>query len=213
MTSGVHPSAIVSDDTVLGAGTQIGPFTLVGVDGDGPAVVLGEGTNLRSHTVVYRGVRAGAGLATGHGTLIREGTVLGDRVSIGSHSVLEHHVTVGDGVRIHSSCFVPEFTVLEDGAWLGPGVRITNARYPNRPDTKANLEGVTVARGAAVGAGAVLLPGVRIGEGALVGAGAVVVRDVPDGAVVVGNPARVVRSTERSTAEGTRVESPTGGLE
>jgi acetyltransferase-like isoleucine patch superfamily enzyme len=187
-----HPSALVASDTLLGEGTQVGPFAVVGIDGDGPATELGSGAVLRSHTVLYRGVRAGRGLATGHGTLIREGTTLGDHVSIGSHSVLEHHVTVGDGVRIHSSCFVPEFTVLEDGAWLGPGVRITNARYPNRPDTKANLEGVTVARGAVIGAAAVLLPGIRIGEGALVGAGAVVVHDVPDGAVVVGNPARTV---------------------
>ena len=132
---------------------------------------------------------------TGHGVLIREDTVIGARVSIGSHSVLEHHVTVGDGVRIHSACFIPELTVLEDGAWIGPGVRITNARHPNRPDTKANLEGVTVARGAVVGAAAVLLPGIRVGENALVGAGAVVVRDVADGAVVVGNPARVAEGS------------------
>ncbi len=191
MTVDIHPSALIAPDAQLGDGVVVGAFCTIGLDGDAGPPAIGPGAVLRSHTVIYRGVFAGAGLMTGHGALVREGTVLGDRVSVGSHSVLEHHVTVGDGVRIHSSCFVPEFTVLEDGAWLGPGVRITNARYPNRPDTKANLEGVIVARGAAVGAGAVLLPGVRIGEGALVGAGAVVVCDVPDGAVVVGNPARL----------------------
>lgn len=190
MTAGVHPTALVAPDTQLDDASEIGALCAIGIDGGGGPVVLGTGAVVRSHTVLYRGVHAGEGLATGHGVLVREGTVLGAGVSIGSHSVLEHHVRVGDGVRIHSACFIPELTVLEDGAWIGPGVRITNARYPNRPDTKANLEGVTVARGAVVGAGAILLPGIRVGEGALVGAGAVVVGDVPDGAVVVGNPAR-----------------------
>jgi len=193
---GVHPSALVAPDSQLGEDPEIGPFVAIGLDGDGGPVRIGDGATIRSHTVIYRDVRAGAGLATGHGVLVREATVLGDRVSIGSHSVLEHHVTVGDGVRIHSACFIPEHTVLEDGAWIGPGVRITNARYPNRPDTKANLEGVTVARGAVIGAAAVLLPGVRIGAGAIVGAGAVVVRDVPDGVTVVGNPARPIDRPE-----------------
>jgi acetyltransferase-like isoleucine patch superfamily enzyme len=96
------------------------------------------------------------------------------------------------------ACFIPEHTVLEDGAWIGPGVRITNARYPNRPDTKANLEGVTIGRGAVVGAAAVLLPGVQVGEGAIIGAGAVVVRDVAPGAVVVGNPVVPPASAIRS---------------
>jgi acetyltransferase-like isoleucine patch superfamily enzyme len=61
---------------------------------------------------------------------------------------------------------------------------------------KENLKGATIKRGAKIGANATLLPGIVIGENALVGAGAVVVDDVPDGAVVVGNPARIVKQID-----------------
>lgn len=186
--------SVVAPDAELGEGSEVGPFCVLGIDPTGEPEPLrcGPGAVIRSHTVVYRGVSAGGGLQTGHGALVREHTVIGDDVSIGSHSILEHHVTVGDDVRIHSNCFVPEHSILEDGAWLGPGVVVTNARYPNRPDTKQNLLGVHVEAGATVGAAVVILPGVRIGAGALVGAGAVVVRDVEPGETVVGNPGRVI---------------------
>ncbi len=130
----------------------------------------------------------------GHGVLIREANVIGSRVSIGSHCMVEHHVRMGDGVRLHSGVFVPEYSVLEDECWLGPGVILTNARYPRSRGAKASLQGPRVRRGAKIGAGAVLLPGVEVGADAVVGAGAVVVRDVPPRAVVVGNPARVIKT-------------------
>jgi acetyltransferase-like isoleucine patch superfamily enzyme len=71
----------------------------------------------------------------------------------------------------------------------------TNAVYPLAPDAKRNLKGPHLMRGAKIGANATLLPGVVIGVDALVGAGSVVVRDVPGGAVVAGNPARVIGTT------------------
>ena len=116
-------------------------------------------------------------------------------VSIGSHSVVEHHVRLADGVRIHTGAFIPEFSVLEEGAWVGPHVVFTNAVYPLARDAKRDISKArTLMRGAKIGANATLLPGVVIGVDALVGAGSVVVRDVPDGAIVAGNPARVIGS-------------------
>lgn len=126
--------------------------------------------------------------------MIREGNDIGDDVSIGSHSIVEHHVKIGSGVRLHSNVFVPEYSILEDGCWLGPNVVITNARYPRSPHAKEHLQGAIVRRGAKIGANATLLPGVVIGENALVGAGAVVVEDVPPNSVVVGNPARIIKT-------------------
>lgn len=181
----VGPSVRIDD-------AAVGPYAVLGLDGPDEETVVGAGCVIRSHSVVYRGTRLGAAVHLGHGVLIREHTTVGDLASIGSHCMVEHHVVIGAGARLHGGCFVPEHSEIGEGAWLGPGVIVTNARYPNQPDTKASLQGVRIAPGAVVGAGAVLLPGITIGAGAIVGAGAVVVRDVAEGARIVGNPGRAL---------------------
>jgi acetyltransferase-like isoleucine patch superfamily enzyme len=163
---------------------------------------IGVGAVLRSHAVIYAGVRIGKRFQCGHGCLIREDCDIGDEVSLGSHAVVEFQVRIGNRVRIHSQAFIPEYSVLEDGCWIGPNVVLTNARYPLGRDAKAHLQGVTVGPRAKVGANATILPGVHLGEGCLVGAGAVVVKDVPPGAVVVGNPARVIKTITDLKYEG-----------
>lgn len=189
----IHSTAILGGDLEIRDDLQVGAFCVVGVDQpDLDAPTFAGKAICRSHTVVYRGSNFGRGLHVGHGALIREHCNFGDNVSVGSHTVVEHTVTLGDRVRLHSRCFIPEFSVLEEGAWLGPGVIVTNAKFPNRPDTKDNLTGVTLRAGATVGAGSVLLPGIEIGEGALIGAGAVVTKDVSAGAVIVGNPGQTI---------------------
>jgi len=97
-----------------------------------------------------------------------------------------------DNVRIHSQAFIPEYSIIEENAWIGPNVVFTNAKYPLSPGVKEDLKGPTIKKGAKIGANATILPGLVIGQNALVGAGAVVVKDVPDDAVVVGNPAKVI---------------------
>lgn len=190
----IHETAIVAHDARVGANSEIGPYSLIGVSGhdDIHPVVIGSECVIRSHCVVYRGTELGSSSALGHGVLVRENCIIGDRVSIGSHSVIEHKVRMGNDVRLHSNCFVPEESVLDDGAWLGPGVIVTNARYPNRPDTKENLEGVHIGKNATISAGVILMPGIRVGEDALIGAGAVVLEDVAPGQRVVGNPAQTL---------------------
>ncbi len=185
-------------NVTLGEGTVVEDFSLVGVaprgaqDGELPTTI-GERAVIRSHTVIYAGNVIGRNFQTGNKVNIRESNRIGDNVSIGTLSVVEHHVDIGNNVRIHTQVFIPEFSVLEDGCWIGPNVVLTNAKYPLSPGVKDSLAGPVVRRNAKIGANATLLPGVVIGEGALVGAGAVVVRDVPAGAVVVGNPAHVIR--------------------
>jgi acetyltransferase-like isoleucine patch superfamily enzyme len=198
MSTSIASSAWLASNAALGDGGDVGPFCELGVvpagsELDDAGLHIGPSARIRSHSVIYAGNRIGARFQTGHGVLVRESNVIGDDVSIGSHTVVEHHVSIGDGVRIHSNAFIPEFTTIEAGAWIGPCVVLTNALYPQSPGAKEELRGPLLRSGSKIGANATLLPGVVIGRDALVGAGAVVVRDVPDGAVVVGNPARITR--------------------
>jgi acetyltransferase-like isoleucine patch superfamily enzyme len=181
----------------LGEAFEIGAYVIIGLPltnkSDPQETVIGDFAVIRSHTIIYAGNKIGNNFKTGHNVLIRENNTIGNNVSIGSSTVVEHHVQIGNGVRIHSQAFIPEFTVLEEGCWIGPNVVFTNARYPNQPDTKANLQGVTVGAGAIIGANVTILPGITIGANALIGAGSVVTKNVPPRVVSFGNPANTVR--------------------
>ena len=205
MSTNIAKTAVLYDRVSLGDASTVGEFVLLGVAPRGHhagdlETRIGPGAFIRSHTVIYAGNIIGARFQTGHGVMLREFSQIGDDVSVGTHSIIEHHVQIGNRVRIHSNAFIPEYSILEDGAWVGPNAVLTNALYPLSPDAKANLKGPHLLPGAKIGANATLLPGVVIGRNALVGAGSVVVQDVPDGKVVVGNPARVVRDVSEITA-------------
>jgi len=198
----ISPLSVVAETVQLAEGCVVEEFCLVGrhagrtSDGTVRPTVIGAGSTLRSHTVVYAGTTIGDRFQTGHHVLVRENTTIGDDVSIGSLSVVEHTVTVGDKVRIHSQNFIPELTVLEEGAWIGPRVTVTNHPFPECPQPAGCMVGVHIGRYARIGANVTLLPGVRIGARALIGAGSVVTRDVAPGAVMVGSPGRQIKSIE-----------------
>lgn len=124
---------------------------------------------------------------------------IGSNCNIGDNSFMETGVVIGSNVTIKNGNMFWEGITLEDGVFIGPGVFFTNDRHPRSPrlpeashryKDHSWLSPTLVKHGAAIGAGAVLLPGITIGEFATIGAGAVVTRDVIPYAVVAGNPAR-----------------------
>ncbi len=124
--------------------------------------------------------------------VILAGAVLGRDCNICAHSFVENDVVLGDRVTVKCGVFLWDGLRIEDDVFLGPNATFTNDRHPRSGQRPAHWPVTTIARGASIGAGAVVLPGLVVGPGAMVGAGAVVTRDVPAGAIVVGNPARII---------------------
>ena len=153
---------------------------------------IGKNATIREPTIIYSGNDIGDNFNTGHFVTIREENKIGNNVSIGSHSNIEHHIIIEDNVRIHSNCFIPEYTILKHDCWIGPNVVLTNAKYPRSINVKEELKGPTIGEYAKIGANSTILPGIKIGKHALIGAGTVVVKDVPEYAVVVGNPGNII---------------------
>ena len=153
---------------------------------------IGKNATIREPTFIYPGNEIGDNFATGHFVTIREENKIGNNVSIGSHSNIEHHIIIEDNVRIHSNCFIPEYGTLKHDCWIGPNVVLTNAKFPRSINVKNELKGPIIDEYAKIGANSTILPGIKIGKHALIGAGSVVVKDVPDYAIMVGNPGIII---------------------
>ena len=133
------------------------------------------------------------------------GCAIGDRTKIGTFVEIQKNAVIGADCKISSHTFICEGVTLEDGVFVGHGVTFVNDKYPRATTLSGGLKSekdwdvipVRVCRNASIGSGAVILCGVTIGEGAMVGAGAVVTKDVPAGATVVGNPARMMGKAQR----------------
>lgn len=131
------------------------------------------------------------------------GCEIGDDVKIGTFVEIQKGSKIGNRCKVSSHTFICEGVVLEDDVFIGHNVTFTNDRYPRATNGNGQLQseadwscvGTLVKRGASVGSGATLLCGITIGENALVGAGSVVTKNVPPGAVVAGNPAKVIKSS------------------
>lgn len=126
-----------------------------------------------------------------HYAVVLAGVVLADGVSVGSHAEIGKGSIIGAGTRIGKGVFLPSNTVLEGNVFVGPGTVFCDDKYPRAGNTGYEALPPRVCRGAVVGAGCVILPGITIGPGAFVGAGSVVTEDVPSGATVYGDAARL----------------------
>lgn len=147
---------------------------------------------IHSHALVETD-RVGPGTRVWAFAHVMPGAVIGSGCNICDHTCIDPDVVIGDRVTVKSFVYLVDGMRVEDDVFIGPQVAFTNDRWP-RSRQPYELETTVIGRGASLGAGAILLPGVSVGEGAMVGAGAVVTRDVPPFTVVIGNPARVLRT-------------------
>lgn len=129
------------------------------------------------------------------------GCEIGDMSKIGTFVEIQKNAVIGKNCKISSHTFICEGVKIEDDVFIGHNVNFINDRFPRAtndgiPQTEEDWKviGTTVKKGASIGTGSVILCGVTIGEMAMIGAGSVVTKDVPAGATVAGNPARIMNT-------------------
>lgn len=140
-----------------------------------PEAQIGEGTRCWANTNIQKGAIIGESCNICDGSFVEGGAV------VGNHVTIKHHVSIFDGVTI------------EDDVFIGSNIAFINDRYPrSHRDDEWTLEKTLVKKGTMIGTNAVIMCGLTIGEYAVIGAGSVVVKNVPDHAIVAGNPAKFI---------------------
>jgi len=134
---------------------------------------IGEGTNIWQFSVVLKGA------------------VIGSNCNICSHTFIEDDVIIGDNVTVKNGVYIWNGLRIEDNVFIGPSVTFTNDVYP-RSKHRATPVHTVIFKGASLGANSSILCGITIGKYSMIGMGAVVTKNVPDYALVVGNPAVIV---------------------
>ncbi|WP_163192834.1 acyltransferase [Clostridium thermarum] len=136
--------------------------------------------------------KIGKGTKIWHFSHIMKDCSIGENCNIGQNVVISPGVIIGNGVKIQNNVSVYTGVICEDGVFLGPSCVFTNVINPRSfIERKSEYRPTIIGKGASIGANATIVCGHNIGKYALIGAGTVVTKDVPDYALVVGNPGRV----------------------
>lgn len=125
--------------------------------------------------------------------VVLPGAVIGDRCNINAHCFIENDVIVGNNVTIKCGVYLWDGIRIANDVFVGPNVTFTNDRFPRSGQHPAEFLKTVIEDGASIGAGSVILCGITIGRNAMIGAGSVVTKDVPEGELWYGNPARFIR--------------------
>lgn len=198
----IHPNVVIERGVTIGPGVEIFPGTYIGKEPRGAGnlarqlefdrrVTIGAECVIGPSATIYLDVEIGDHVLVGDGASIREQCRIGANCIIGRHVTLNYDVVVGSGTKIMDHTWLAGSMRVGANVFISGGVLTANDDAMGRRGHEgAAMRGPDIEDDAVIGAGAVLLPGVVVGRGATIAAAAVVTRDVRDGALVVGVPAR-----------------------
>lgn len=153
---------------------------------------------IHPNALVEEGCSIGAQTRVWAFTHVLPGAIIGSDCNICDHVFIENDVIIGDRVTIKNGVQIWNGLRIGNDVFIGPNVTFTNDKYPKSRNRNFVCLNTWIEDGVSIGGGATILPGIRIGAKAMVGAGSVVTKDVPSGATVIGNPAKILKNAERT---------------
>ena len=205
--SRIGNNVVLHDDVMLGCNARVDDGAILGklpMKAKASAVTrhdslepttIGDNCLIGSHAVIYRGAKIGDHVLIADLATVREQTQIGELTIVGRGVAVENQVSIGSRCKLETGSYITAMSLIEDYCFVAPEVTFTNDNFVGRTEERfKHFRGVTMRRGARIGANATVLPGITLGEDCLVAAGAVVTRDVAPRMIALGTPAREIRS-------------------
>jgi UDP-2-acetamido-3-amino-2,3-dideoxy-glucuronate N-acetyltransferase len=196
----IHPDTIIGsnvridDNSIVGKLPMKAAFSAITREQQLRPCVIEDDCLIGALAVIYRGCTLRTKVMVADMASVREDVEIGVYTIIGRGVTVENNVRIGQRCKVETGAYITALSDIEDGCFIAPEVTFTNDNFLGRTRERfKHHKGVTVRRGARIGANATLLPGLTIGQDALVAAGSVVTQDVPPRKIVLGSPARVWR--------------------
>jgi UDP-2-acetamido-3-amino-2,3-dideoxy-glucuronate N-acetyltransferase len=202
----IGSGVVIHPDTIIGSNVRIDDHAVVGKlpmkaalsaitqEQHLPPCVIEDGVILGTSVVVYRGCSIRRNVMIADLASVRENAEIGEFTIVGRGVTVENKVRVGKRCKLETEAYITALSEIEDGCFIAPEVTFTNDNFLGRTKERFQYhKGVTMKRGARIGANVTVLPGITINEDALVAAGSIVTKDVPARKIVMGVPARVLR--------------------
>jgi UDP-2-acetamido-3-amino-2,3-dideoxy-glucuronate N-acetyltransferase len=206
----VGNNVVLHADTTIGSNVRIDDNTVIGKlpmkaansattrEGELPACMIGDDCIVGTSVVVYRGCTVGNKVLIADLSTVRENVRVGNGTIIGRGVAIENFCTVGEFCKLETNVYLTAYSTVEDRCFVAPCVATSNDNFVGRTKERfKHFKGVTLKKGARVGANATILPGKVIGEDALVAAGSVVTKDLPSRKIFAGVPAQEFRDVPR----------------
>lgn len=195
----ISKTARLGKNLILGENSIIKENAIIGED-----VVINKQVIIGNNVTIQDGITIGANSKIWDNSYIRSN--IGNGCVVARGVFIDIEVPIGNNVKIQNRNNITHGVILEDGVFVGPNVTFSNDKYPRAINSDETLKSgsdwvcvkTLVKKGAALGAGCVIVCGVEIGEWAMIGAGAVITKDVPNYAMVVGNPAKIIKWVSKS---------------
>lgn len=190
----IGKNAVIGDNAVIGRQPRPGPTSTKESGADLPPLIIGDNCVIGAGAVVFSGSKIGPSTMIGDLAVVRERCDIADFVLIGCRVVVENDVSIGSYTKVQTGAYITAYVAIEEHVFIAPMVTTTNDNAMGRGLSRFDrIKGAHIKYGARVGGASVILPGILIGREAFVAAGSVVTKDVPDGKLVMGAPARVIK--------------------
>lgn len=206
----IGDGSLVGDGAILGQQPRPGKLSSLSYENEFIPLKIGKRVKIGSQAIIYAGTVLEDDVTVGDLASIRENCYLETACLVGRQAVLENDVRIGRETKIQTGAYLTAYSRLESQVFIAPLVITTNDNYLGRTEErKEKIKGVTVRRGARIGAGVLILPGVEIGSESFVAAGSLVTKNTAPATLYLGRPARPIRAVpqEEMLFEEVRLDS------